>query len=94
MKKILNIIIISFFILACKNQDSSKDHKPTNDTTTKSESIKSVQVSNHEDPVCSMNVDKNVADSANYNGQILGFCSSECKSEFLKNPTAYTKNIK
>jgi YHS domain-containing protein len=35
-----------------------------------------------------MPVSAGVSDTAHYNNYVLGFCSSECKAEFMKNPTA------
>lgn len=49
---------------------------------------KSVKVDNKKDPVCGMPV-KEVADTTMYKGKVIGFCSKECKSDFLKNPGKY-----
>jgi YHS domain-containing protein len=35
-----------------------------------------------------MPVSAGISDTAHYNKYVLGFCSSECKAEFMKNPTA------
>ena len=45
-------------------------------------------LSNQKDPSCGMPVSAGVSDTAHYNNYVLGFCSSECKAEFMKNPTA------
>jgi YHS domain-containing protein len=29
-----------------------------------------------------------ISDTAHYDNHVLGFCASECKAEFLKNPKA------
>lgn len=41
------------------------------------------------DLVCGMPVKAGVADTVHYKGKVYGFCSSECKKEFSKNPTTY-----
>jgi YHS domain-containing protein len=45
-------------------------------------------LSNQKDPSCGMPVSAGISDTAHYNKYVLGFCSSECKAEFMKNPTA------
>lgn len=42
------------------------------------------------DYVCGMTVEGGqIADTADYLGNIYGFCSKECKAEFIKSPEAY-----
>lgn len=45
-------------------------------------------VDNKKDPSCGMPVTAGIADTAHYKNKVLGFCSKECKAEFLKNPEA------
>jgi YHS domain-containing protein len=45
-------------------------------------------VNNKKDPSCGMPVTAGIGDTAHYENHVLGFCSTECKNEFLKNPTA------
>ena len=65
---------------------------PEKDTTMKGTSTASAysvdMLSNQKDPSCGMPVSAGVSDTAHYNNYVLGFCSSECKAEFMKNPTA------
>jgi YHS domain-containing protein len=35
-----------------------------------------------------MPVTAGISDTAHYENKVLGFCSTECKNEFLKNPKA------
>lgn len=49
-----------------------------------------MQYENKRDPVCGMSVETGVADTANYKGKALGFCSKSCKETFSKNPSFYT----
>lgn len=46
-------------------------------------------VANKKDFICGMPVTAGIADTAHYGSKVYGFCSSECKAEFLKNPQAY-----
>ena len=42
------------------------------------------------DLVCGMGIQEaSIADTATYDQKIYGFCSSECKDLFVKNPTTY-----
>ena len=45
-------------------------------------------VNNKKDPTCGMPTTAGISDTAHYEKYVLGFCSSECKAEFLKNPKA------
>ena len=45
-------------------------------------------VNNKKDPTCGMPVTAGISDTAHYEKNVLGFCSMECKNEFLKNPKA------
>jgi YHS domain-containing protein len=41
------------------------------------------------DPVCGMPLTAGIGDTAHYNGKVYGFCSKECKDNFLKDPKSY-----
>jgi YHS domain-containing protein len=45
-------------------------------------------VNNKKDPTCGMPVSAGISDTAHYDNKVIGFCSTECKNEFLKNPKA------
>ena len=65
---------------ATSNVDSSSMAGMT--TTTYDISL----VNNKKDPVCGMPVTAGISDTAHYQKNVLGFCSPECKAEFLQNP--------
>jgi Cu+-exporting ATPase len=46
----------------------------------------------HTDPVCGMQVEKNVAGKSEHNGQQFYFCSAQCKQQFDRNPKQFAKN--
>jgi len=48
-----------------------------------------INFENKKDYICGMPLTAGVADTANYQGKIYGFCSSGCKDEFKKNPESY-----
>jgi YHS domain-containing protein len=49
-------------------------------------------VDNKKDPSCGMPLTAGLEDTVHYNGKVYGFCSEECKNQFLKNPAAEAKN--
>ncbi len=51
--------------------------------------FKNMKFDNAKDFVCGMPVKAGIADTANYNDKLYGFCSKGCKNEFVKNPSAY-----
>ncbi|GEM51873.1 YHS domain-containing protein [Empedobacter brevis] len=57
--------------------------------TTFAQQKSKVKVVNEKDPVCGMNTAQFLKDTAVYQKKIYGFCSSNCKTEFKKNPKKY-----
>jgi len=43
----------------------------------------------NKDLSCGMPLSAGVEDTAHYNGKVYGFCSTECKETFLKDPEKY-----
>jgi YHS domain-containing protein len=41
------------------------------------------------DFVCGMPVSAGIADTAHFKGKVYGFCSKECKEEFVEKPFKY-----
>ena len=84
------------FLLACGNETNNQantvtasDTIATITTDTVSEKTYDVKIlDNKKDPTCGMPVTAGVSDTAHYKNKVIGFCSGECKAEFLKNPTA------
>ena len=81
------------FFVAC-NTINKKELRDQKDSTTLStaDSLKFTvaMVDNAKDPTCGMPIGAGIGDTAHYNNKVLGFCSKECKDEFLKNAA---KNI-
>lgn len=91
----MRTFIVLFFILflSCNNQHAAKHEesaKQAKDTVAAAvKDLKTIAIDNKKDPVCEMPAKGNVNDTALYAGKVLGFCSTECKTEFLKNPKQY-----
>ena len=90
------IISVSLFLIACGNETNNQASSETNSDTmaampadTASEKTYDVKIlDNKKDPTCGMPVTAGVSDTAHYKNKVIGFCASECKAEFLKNPQA------
>jgi YHS domain-containing protein len=89
-----SLVITSLVLLSCgqSNDKANASSADTNqvaamDTTTEKTYAVSL-VNNKKDPSCGMPVTAGISDTAHYEKLVLGFCSTECKNEFLKNPKA------
>ena len=88
------LLILSMVLLSC-GQSNDKANASIADTNqvaimdTAAEKTYAVSlVNNKKDPTCGMPVTAGISDTAHYEKNVLGFCSVECKNEFLKNPKA------
>ena len=98
MKKSMIALSISvcIFLIACGNpMNDTANNAATSETTanlttdTVSEKTYDVKIlDNKKDPTCGMPVTAGVSDTAHYKNKVIGFCATECKAEFLKNPEA------
>ena len=90
MKKIITFSLV--LLVACNSQNSGNKKEPVSQTASKdsitvSTAISdSLKVDNKKDPICGMPVKGNINDTTLYQGKLYGFCSTECKEDFLKNP--------
>ena len=87
-----SLVMASLFIVSC-GQTNDKANAASADTnqvatmdTTAEKTYAISLVNNKKDPTCGMPVTAGISDTAHYEKNVLGFCSVECKNEFLKNP--------
>jgi YHS domain-containing protein len=94
MKSLSNILFlyIVLFSISCNQKPSAVTQNKENQEG----KIKDTHpgytpemVVNKKDFICGMPVKAGIEDTAHINGKAYGFCSKECKNEFLKNPKAY-----
>jgi YHS domain-containing protein len=86
----------SVFLMACSNDSTNTKDTKSNSmdstvTVAAEDSVISYDISlvdNKKDPTCGMPVTAGISDTAHYDNKVLGFCSTGCKEEFLKNPKA------
>jgi YHS domain-containing protein len=90
-------LLISFFAIvfltaSCSNRQAKKNMESNVAAVSNIDSVKftPAMVDNKRDPSCGMPVAAGIEDTVHYKNKVLGFCSKECKDEFLKDPD---KNI-
>ncbi len=91
MKYILSVLVAGIFFFSACQSGPAKTDKPTADTMKMAQDstiniFEHMLVDNKKDPSCGMPVTAGINDTAHYKDKVLGFCSKECKDEFLKNP--------
>jgi len=86
------LAVLFVLTLACGQGNTSASNSATSKVamadTSAEKSYPVSLVNNKKDPSCGMPVTAGIGDTAHYEKYVLGFCSTECKNEFLKNPTA------
>lgn len=90
----LSLIVGASIFTACGTSSTEKTEAKMNSANTMAADNSATKtyavslVNNKKDPTCGMQVNTGIADTTHYDGHVLGFCSKECKEEFLKNPKA------
>ncbi|HLP52916.1 MAG TPA: YHS domain-containing protein [Chitinophagales bacterium] len=105
MKKLLFTaqVLTVLALTACNQKAEQKTEETT--TTTQTEmapaeeaatvNVKVADLSTPKDFVCGMDVaEGSIADTASHDGKLYGFCSKECKAEFVKEPAKYLAEAK
>ena len=89
---LISFLAIALFITCCRNQRQKKNMESNVASVINVDTIKftPAMVDNKRDPSCGMPVAAGIEDTVHYKNKVLGFCSKECKDEFLKDPA---KNI-
>jgi YHS domain-containing protein len=91
MKKIIVMAVGAVFFSACaqhpKTEETKKEEQMHTGSATAVYTLD--MVDNKKDFSCGMPLTAGIADTAHYKGKVYGFCSTECKEDFLKNAEAY-----
>jgi YHS domain-containing protein len=91
------------FIAACNNVTENSTTPKSNIPDSSTMEVKPADsldaytadmLDSKKDHVCGMPVSAGIADTAHYKRKAYGFCSKECKDEFVKSPEKYLKSIK
>lgn len=93
MTKTMFTIAMLITVASCKNQPSTEKAitAPVKamDPAATAKKFTPGMVDNKKDFACGMPVTAGIDDTCHYNNKVYGFCSKECKEEFLKNPKQY-----
>ena len=93
MKKIWVAFLAAgmMMVTACNSQPKEKNVTEAKATEPDAApKFTAAMVDNQKDPSCGMPVAAGIEDTIHYKGKVLGFCSKECRDDFLKDPE---KNI-
>ena len=84
----LNICAALLLVSCHQNPTDKVSTTPIPDAHTVDRKVSQLAV--NKDLVCGMPIEEgNIADTTTHESKIYGFCSAECKAEFLKNPQTY-----
>jgi YHS domain-containing protein len=85
---LLTIFTIAALMNSCNSPTVKIDAATATlvDTSAGPSKFTAAMVDNKRDPSCGMPVSAEIGDTAHYKNKVIGFCSKECKDEFLKNP--------
>ncbi|MEO6845470.1 MAG: YHS domain-containing protein [Ginsengibacter sp.] len=91
MKKIL---VISILLAACSShsqKETTVDNMKDSVTAVVApvNKFENVRFASKKDLGCGMPLSAGIEDTAHYKGKIYGFCSKECKDDFLKDPDGH-----
>jgi len=95
MKKLFVPFVFTslLFFSACNhNANTTADTKAKDATKTedKTVKIKLADLATNQDLACGMPLEEGaIADTTSYGGKTYGFCSPECKANFIKNPQSF-----
>jgi YHS domain-containing protein len=94
MKKISLLIVAGLTVLVSCNQQATTTKTEETMTPAKEETkaiqVKLAEFATPKDLYCGMDLEEGaIADTTTYQGKLYGFCSTECKQEFVKNPSQY-----
>jgi YHS domain-containing protein len=91
----LNVLfaLLLLAVLSCKNGNNAKAvetaHKDSTTVTRPKQPFEGVEFASKMDLACGMLLTAGIQDTAHYKGKVYGFCSQECKADFLKTPEAF-----
>lgn len=85
------LFIITSFACSDNKQNSAPENKPAEmeSSMENSNQFTPEMVVNTKDFACGMPVSAGISDTCHFEEKAYGFCSSECKAEFQKEPAKY-----
>jgi YHS domain-containing protein len=88
------VILIAAAAFGCNQPKATEPEKkmettmaPAKDTA--ANALAKLEYASKKDLSCGMPISAGLSDTATYKGKLYGFCSAECKADFLKDPEAH-----
>ena len=88
------VIIVAAAVFSCNQPTTVAPEKkmettmaPVKDTTINN--LAKLDYASKKDLSCGMPISAGLSDTTTYKGKLYGFCSAECKADFLKDPEAH-----
>jgi YHS domain-containing protein len=90
MKRIFLLAVFAWIGLTACHQKEKMPSYPAPVTEASGVKVRITDLASDNDVVCGMKLEgQAIADTAIYRAMMYGFCSPECKAEFVKNPKSY-----
>ena len=92
MRKVIlyGVLAVSVALGACNQKSAAPKSDDKMSADSKGVKIKLSELASNKDYNCGMTLEEgSIADTTTYQGKIYGFCSPECKADFLKDPEAH-----
>lgn len=93
--QLTGIWVACIFLMQCTEKKNTREAikqdapKPAMQAPSVKDKFREMKFANTTDYSCGMPVTAGVEDTAQYKGKVYGFCSTECKTDFLKHAEAY-----
>lgn len=93
MKRFLLLCACIVIATSCRNEKTVRKNGYSPDSLVNTVKVKytPAMVDNKMDLACGMPLTAGIKDTCHYKGKVYGFCSTECKEAFLKNPAIAIK---
>jgi YHS domain-containing protein len=93
MKLLFTLLAFAMMTIAC-NQPAAENESVSDTKTAEMPAPEATKyttdmVVNTKDYACGMPTSAGISDTCHYEGKAYGFCSTECKAEFQKDPAKF-----
>ncbi|MDE3248055.1 MAG: YHS domain-containing protein [Bacteroidota bacterium] len=99
MRMLTLLVTLGLIVSSCQENSTQPAPAPENKAmAAQAEAVDStlakLSFASKKDPSCGMPLKAGLTDTSSYKGKLYGFCSKECKEDFLKDPEAHLAALK
>lgn len=97
MRIVLIAACFAYVATACNNQSNTTaapKEKMATEAVAVDSALAKLSFASKKDPSCGMPLKAGLKDTTTYNGKLYGFCSEECKRDFLTDPAGHLAVLK